>query len=184
MKEQFPKKISRRSFLGASGKLAIGAAALLAGSSGLFYYGAVKHRDRETGEWPGNIVKLGELNQLAAIHNVRKISYETTVKDAWAEKPVKGFVYVRTAENGEPLIISPLCTHLGCTIDPVPEAERGGPGELFFWCPCHGAEFDLNGDAVKAVTQGLDTYQPIIADGSVFIDILSPIKGRTVNKTQ
>lgn len=41
------------------------------------------------------------------------------------------------------------------------------------------------GNAVGGVVlQGLDTFKPIIADGSVYIDILSPIKGRTSNGAQ
>lgn len=36
--------------------------------------------------------------------------------------------------------ISSVCTHLGCNV------KRGGPG---FACPCHGSQFDENGQVVQ-----------------------------------
>ena len=38
-------------------------------------------------------------------------------------------------------VLSARCTHLGCTIDKL-ENNR-------LICPCHGSEFDLDGNAVK-----------------------------------
>jgi nitrite reductase/ring-hydroxylating ferredoxin subunit len=36
--------------------------------------------------------------------------------------------------------ISSVCTHLGCNV------KRGGPG---FACPCHGSQYDENGQVVR-----------------------------------
>jgi Rieske Fe-S protein len=38
-------------------------------------------------------------------------------------------------------VLSAKCTHLGCTINKV-ENER-------LLCPCHGSEYDLDGNAIK-----------------------------------
>jgi cytochrome b6-f complex iron-sulfur subunit len=38
--------------------------------------------------------------------------------------------------------ISPVCTHLGCTVEWQPDRER-------FVCPCHGSEFDAEGRVEK-----------------------------------
>jgi menaquinol-cytochrome c reductase iron-sulfur subunit len=178
MNENFPKKISRRSFLSTSGKLALGATGIMAASSGLFYYGEVTRKEKPQQERPGNIVELGALSQLKSIKVVEKASYEGTIQDAWVTTAANGFVYVRNDANGELLIMSPLCTHLGCSIDPVPEAKRGGSQGLFFLCPCHGAEFDPIGNCVKGALPGLVTYKPIISENKVYIDILAPIKGQ------
>ncbi|QGQ99059.1 hypothetical protein EHS13_31370 [Paenibacillus psychroresistens] len=178
MNERFPKKISRRSFLSTSGKLALGATGIMAGSAGLFYYGQVTRKQKPQQERPGNIVELGQFSQLKAIKDVEKANYEGTIQDAWVTKAVNGFVYVRNDANGDLLIMSPACTHLGCSINPVPEAQRGGGKGLFFLCPCHAAEFDPSGNSVKGVLLGLDTYKPIISDNKVYIDILASIKGQ------
>jgi len=179
MNGRISKKITRRLFLSTSGKLALGVAAILAGSSGLFYIGAVKQKGRIAQERPGSMIELGKLEQLTAINGVDKVSYEATIRDAWVTKSIKGFVYVTGDTNGELLVMSPSCTHLGCTIEPASEAERDAAANgLYFRCPCHGAEFDVRGDAIGGVVlQGLDTFKPIIADGRVYVDILSPIKG-------
>jgi menaquinol-cytochrome c reductase iron-sulfur subunit len=184
MNERMPKKISRRSFLSTSGKLALGAKGILAGSASLFYYGAITQKKRPLQERPGNIVELGVVSQLSAIKGVEKVSYEGSIQDAWVTKAVNGFVYVRNDPNGELLIISPICTHLGCIINPVPEAVRGGSKGLFFLCPCHGAEFDISGNAVGVILQGLDTFKPIISKSSVYIDLLDPIKGQIRKQKQ
>jgi menaquinol-cytochrome c reductase iron-sulfur subunit len=170
--------------LSTSGKLALGAAGILAGSTGLFYYGAIKYKGQSTQERPGNIVKLGDLNEFNALEGVKKVHYQAVIQDAWITKSINSFVYVNSDANGDLHIMSPSCTHLGCNIEPAPEAERGALNGLFFRCPCHGAEFDIEGNAVKIVSQGLDTFQPIIAGSSVYIDILSPIKGSIVDRAQ
>ncbi|QYR19333.1 Rieske 2Fe-2S domain-containing protein [Paenibacillus sp. sptzw28] len=116
------------------------------------------------------------------MEGVKKVHYQAVIQDAWVTKPINSFVYVKNDTKSGVHIMSPSCTHLGCEIEPAPEAERGAVNGLFFRCPCHGAEFDIKGNAVKAVSQGLDTFEPIIIHNSVYIDILSPIKGSIVNR--
>ena len=48
-------------------------------------------------------------------------------------------LYVFNAADGL-YAISSVCTHLGCNV------KRGGPG---FACPCHGSQFDENGEVVQ-----------------------------------
>jgi menaquinol-cytochrome c reductase iron-sulfur subunit len=180
MNGRLPKKITRRSFLSTSGKLALGGAGILLGSTGLFYYGAIQEKNRVvqvnaiTRELPGNIVKIGELEKLNAIQGFKKVGYTATIQDAWVTNSKQGFVYI-TKNDKELFILSPVCTHLGCIVEPVSEAQQLTKKELFFLCPCHGAEFDIVGNAIGVVPQGLDTYKPIITGGNVYIDISSPI---------
>lgn len=180
MNGHLPRKITRRSFLSSSGKLALGVAGVLLGSTGLFYYGAVHEKKRAEQanaaprEIPGKFVKIGDFKKLNAITGFEKVNYNATIQDAWIKTSKQGFVYVTKGDNGELFILSPACTHLGCSVDPATEAQRMRKKELFFLCPCHGAEFDKAGNAVGVVTQGLDTYKPIIIGGNVYIDISSP----------
>lgn len=178
MNRKLPQKITRRLFLSTSSKLALGVAGILAGNTGLFYYGLVQQENRKTTdqELPGNIVKLGELDRLNSIQGFEKVSYKATIQDAWLTTSSQGFVYVTKGQDGEMLILSPVCTHLGCHVEPATELQRKEKKDLFFLCPCHGAQFDIAGNAVGVVLRGLDTYKPIIAGGSVYFDILSPVK--------
>jgi menaquinol-cytochrome c reductase iron-sulfur subunit len=181
MNGRLPKKIGRRSFLGISGKLALGITGILAGSTGLFYYGETQRRKRATPkERPGNIIELGKLERLSAIAGIEKVEYEATIQDAWVAKSIKGFVYITNDTNGQLLILSPICTHLGCTVEPTSDKERGAIDPIGYRCPCHGAEFDSIGNATGngRGLQGLATFKPLIADGSVYINLLSPVEGR------
>lgn len=178
MKRRLPQKLTRRSFLSTSSKLALGVAGILAGNTGLFYYGSVhqENRKRTDQELPGNIVKLGELDRLNSTQGFEKVSYKATIRDSWVTTSSQGFVYVTKDPNGELLILSPICTHLGCQVEPATELQRKEKKDLFFLCPCHGAQFDIAGNAVGVVLRGLDTYKPILAGGSIYVDISSPIK--------
>lgn len=180
MQGRLPRKITRRKFLNTASKWVIGTTGILAGNTALFIYGAVqqdKASKQSIAEIPGHIVKLGEFDRLNAITNVEKVIYEATIQDGWVEQTSKGFVYITKGLEGELRIISSVCTHLGCNVLPATIEQQNTKKDLFFLCPCHGAEFDNQGNAVRLELKGLDTYQPIIAGGSVYMDMMSPIKG-------
>jgi Rieske Fe-S protein len=69
--------------------------------------------------------------------------------DADALAPNSGIVFqfgtqpailIRTPE-GELRAFSAVCTHLGCTVQYVPESK-------VIWCPCHNGMFDLHGQNI------------------------------------
>jgi menaquinol-cytochrome c reductase iron-sulfur subunit len=167
-------------FLSTPIKLSLGVTGFLAGSSGLFYYGAVKQRGQITKERPGNIVELGDTNQLTTIQGIKKVSYEAIIQDAWVSKTIQGFVYLTTDESGKLLILSPVCTHLGCTLKPATEMESTSTKDVFFRCPCHGAEFNFKGNGIGngRGLPNLDSFEPIIVNNIVYFDILSPKKSK------
>jgi menaquinol-cytochrome c reductase iron-sulfur subunit len=183
MNQRLPNKITRRSFLSLSVKLALGSTGILLGSAGLFYYGSIQQHKRKQQadlvdlEPPGNIVNLGEFDRLTALQGVERVAYEATINDAWVSKPTNGFVYVTKDDNGDLLVLSPLCTHLGCNILPASNELRPVKSkDSFYQCPCHGAEFDIKGNCVYMGLRGLDTFKPIVVGGNVYIDISLPIQ--------
>ncbi|SDW20215.1 ubiquinol-cytochrome c reductase iron-sulfur subunit [Paenibacillus sp. CF384] len=177
MDEIRPNKISRRAFIGTTGKLAIGVVGALAGTSGLFYYGAIKHRGNVNEGLPQSYALLGDHNWLMSLNDVVKIHYNAIYDDAWNSKPVQGFVYVAVDQQGMLRIMSPACSHLGCTIEPATTAQINAAQDksTYFNCPCHGAQFDRVGNATFVVTRGLDLYEPILSGGNVYMDIMKPI---------
>jgi menaquinol-cytochrome c reductase iron-sulfur subunit len=168
-----------------SGKLTLGVTGILAGSTSLFAYGESKRRERiGPKERPANFIKLGTLDQFTAIRGNEKVHYEATIQDAWVTKEMKGFVYVANDADGKLLVLSPICTHLGCTVEPVGETGSGASKDtVMYRCPCHGAEFGSTGNATGngRGLQGLATFKPIIADGEIYINLLSPIQGNAAN---
>jgi cytochrome b6-f complex iron-sulfur subunit len=49
-------------------------------------------------------------------------------------------IYVLVLDNGDFAAVSPICTHLGCTV------EIQGPRLV---CPCHGSTYDRNGSVLR-----------------------------------
>lgn len=122
-----------------------------------------------------SMAKLGSLAELERGEFPKKVEYKVTLKDAWTEQERAGFVYINKQEDGSLLIMSPICTHLGCTAGDAEVAmqEKG----VRFYCPCHGGEYDEFGVNVGGPPpRPLDTFESIIQDGDVYISVLSSIK--------
>lgn len=74
----------------------------------------------------------------------------------------EGTLYVVAAGGGRYAALSPICTHLQCTV-----SFEGAQ----FRCPCHGSTFDLEGIALRGpATQPLRRYPvAVTAEGELVI---------------
>ncbi len=81
----------------------------------------------------------------------------------WITNQEEISVYVIT-ENGRDFVaMSNICTHLGCRVRWI--AERDG-----FFCPCHNAVFDKNGEVVAGPPpRALDRFEVRIEDDQILI---------------
>jgi len=84
-------------------------------------------------------------------------------------------LYKQESEDNSLLIISPICTHLGCTAG---GADKDMQSEgVRFHCPCHGGQFDEFGINVGGPPPRLlDIFDSFIQDGNVYISIFNPIE--------
>lgn len=75
-------------------------------------------------------------------------------------------VYVLALDGGDLIALSPICTHLGCTVDVQ--------GSVLV-CPCHGSTYDRTGQVLRGpAVRALKRYNVARAnDGLVIIDLLS-----------
>ena len=75
-------------------------------------------------------------------------------------------IYVLTQTDGRYVALSPICTHLGCTV----EIERDR-----LVCPCHGSTYDRMGAVVKGPAERSLTRYPaeIPTAGVLVIDLRS-----------
>lgn len=122
------------------------------------------------------MANLGPLSELEKGQFPKKVPYKVTIKDAWAEQEMDSFVYInKNNEDNSLLIMSPICTHLGCTAGEADvEMQKTG---VRFYCPCHGGQYDENGINVGGPPpRPLDTFDSYVQDGNVYIAVLSPIK--------
>lgn len=75
-----------------------------------------------------SMVNLGPLNELEKGGFPKKVPYKVSIKDAWTEQEIEGFVYInKNKEDNTLLILSPICTHLGCVAgDAEKEMQKSG----------------------------------------------------------
>ncbi|MQA91788.1 MAG: Rieske 2Fe-2S domain-containing protein [Gemmatimonas sp.] len=70
-------------------------------------------------------------------------------------------VYVVAVEEGEYVALSPICTHLGCTVDI--ESNR-------LVCPCHGSTYDRTGEVLRGPAErALTRYPTTVVDDELII---------------
>lgn len=124
---------------------------------------------------PSSMANLGSLSELEKGEFPKKVPYRVTVKDAWTEQNLEGFVYINKYDDDSLLIMSPICTHLGCITGDANQ-EMKGEG-IQFYCPCHGGQYDEYGINVGGPPpRPLDTFDAFLQEGNVYISVLSPQK--------
>ncbi len=84
-------------------------------------------------------------------------------KTGWITDTVEYAAYVKTDDGENYEAMSNVCTHLGCRV-------RWIQGEEVFFCPCHNAQFDKNGEVLDGPPpRALDKYETKIEEDQVFI---------------
>lgn len=75
-------------------------------------------------------------------------------------------VFVLVLDDGDIAAVSPICTHLGCTV------EIQGPRLV---CPCHGSTYDRSGSVLRGpAVRSLARYRTERgSDGIISIDLTS-----------
>jgi len=135
----------RRSFLGQAAALLFGGVALLAPA--LTGIAAFLNPLRQKGQ-SGQFMRLASLDALPDDGTPRKVPVIADRTDAWNRFPAEpiGAVFLRNIK-GNLTALQVICPHAGCSIN----YESGAQGGKFF-CPCHTANFDLEGKRADAVS--------------------------------
>jgi menaquinol-cytochrome c reductase iron-sulfur subunit len=145
----------RRSFL--AGLLAAGGAAvgaLLAVPLVRFALYPVLARTTEK-SW-SDVGKVDEFNSLTA--PIQKL-VTIEQRDGWRKTIKQQPIYVTKDPQGALIVLSAVCTHLGCSVRWVDAQNR-------FVCPCHGGMFSGDGKLLGGPPpRGLDRLETKIEDG-------------------
>lgn len=86
-------------------------------------------------------LKLGKLSEVKPSVPT-KFTYSYVKMDGWFEKTVYGTVYVVRQPSDALIVLSNICTHLGCGVRW--DLERSA-----FTCPCHNGVFSREGSVVS-----------------------------------
>ena len=90
--------------------------------------------------------------------------------DGWYESDPEFTAWISRGSDGNIFALSPVCKHLGCTINWNTNAEL--PNQYF--CPCHGAHYTQDGKNLAVAPSPLDEYEVQIKDGFVYLGSLKP----------
>ncbi|MCB1218519.1 Rieske 2Fe-2S domain-containing protein [bacterium] len=92
------------------------------------------------GEWIAVLGKVKDLNEKEPVL-VKAVFLDSLGNEQGDEKIFVRWVKINE-DTGRWIIKGATCTHLKCTIEFTPGADR-------FVCPCHGSEYDLEGEVLK-----------------------------------
>lgn len=107
-------------------------------------------------------VDTGNLNDLK-LDQPRQISFVVTIQDGWMKNASAKNIWVDQDPNGEIVVFSPLCTHLGC-------GYYWDQGRGNFICPCHTSIFDRDGTVLAGpAPRPLDRLPVKVVDGHLHV---------------
>ncbi|WP_096200921.1 ubiquinol-cytochrome c reductase iron-sulfur subunit [Bacillus sp. FJAT-45350] len=91
--------------------------------------------------------------------------------DAWYTSDVTRSAWIYE-KDGQVIALSPVCTHLGCTVDWDVNADN--PNRFF--CPCHYGAFEMDGTNVPGTppTQPLFKFDLEVQDGTIYLGRANP----------
>jgi len=125
-------------------------------------------------EWRGKPVWIMRRTKemLAAVKKA-----DDKVTDPNSEVPVQPDYAKNENRSIKPeyLVLVGICTHLGCSPQPMPadaKAQMGQDWEGGFLCPCHGSKFDLAGRVYKGSPAPINLEVPpytFLSDGRLLI---------------
>ena len=118
----------------------------------------------------GNYVKVAAESEITTTPT--RFRFNIQQQDGWYYSEPKMEAWIARDESGHIYALSPVCKHLGCTVNWAPEGQA--PNEFF--CPCHGARYTRNGKELAVASAPLDEYDVKLEGGYVY---LGSIKSNT-----
>lgn len=116
-------------------------------------------QEKQGSDW----VKVVELDKLST--TPQSFEFEKHVVDGWYEHDPKMSAWIALGDDGMPYALSPVCKHLGCTVDWNTSSQH--PNEFF--CPCHGAHYTKDGKNLAIAREPLDEYDVKVENGAVYL---------------
>lgn len=107
-------------------------------------------------------IRLGTVAKVEiGIPTLFKVKVEQ--RTGWIVNEEELSVYVLTADGRNYIAMSNICSHLGCRVRWI--AQQDG-----FFCPCHNAAFDKEGEVVSGPPpEPLERYEVKIEDNQLYI---------------
>jgi menaquinol-cytochrome c reductase iron-sulfur subunit len=113
----------------------------------------------------GGFISVASVDEIT--NEPQRFEWTIDQVDAWYESEVQKTAWVYRNENDEIVALSPICTHLGCTVDWASNEEY--PNQFF--CPCHGGRYTKDGTNVPGTppTAPLPHFEIKVKEGMLYL---------------
>jgi len=92
-------------------------------------------------------------------------NFAITKVNGWERSSLSYGAFVLRKEGQDPIVFSDVCTHLSCRVNWNEESSK-------FYCPCHAAFFDKDGEVVSGPPpRPLDRYEIRLDGDQLFIHL-------------
>lgn len=128
------------------------------------------------------VLQASSSSDLAAVIDVseitnepQRVEWQIEQQDGWYESEVTRTAWVYRDENDDIIALSPICTHLGCTVSW--EGNEDYPNEFF--CPCHFGRYNKDGVNIANTPppRPLDVYEQRVEEGTLYLGNAHPREG-------
>jgi menaquinol-cytochrome c reductase iron-sulfur subunit len=116
----------------------------------------------------GEYVKVVEESKITS--EPQEFRFKVHQIDGWYESDPEFIAWIARDDNNEIFALSPVCKHLGCTVNWNSEAKY--PNQYF--CPCHGAHYTKDGKNLAVAPRPLDEYDVKLENGFVYLGAIKP----------
>ncbi|MBM4124109.1 MAG: Rieske 2Fe-2S domain-containing protein [Nitrospira sp.] len=107
-------------------------------------------------------VEIGAVADLAP-GQPKQLDYLQAVQDGWLTTKLHKAVWAIKQADGQVIVFSPLCTHLGC-------GYSWDDPDRKFKCPCHGSVYDVTGKVIGGpAPRHLDVLPSKVENGKLFV---------------
>jgi menaquinol-cytochrome c reductase iron-sulfur subunit len=152
------EQVSRRNFLSIATLTIGGLIGLGIAIPAVAYFIGPAAQKAESENW----IRLGSISKVELeTPTLFKVNIER--QTGWILNEEELSVYVLTENGRDFVVMSNICTHLGCRVRWIDEQEQ-------FFCPCHNGVFDKEGQVVSGPPPSpLDRYPAKVEDGQLYI---------------
>lgn len=122
-----------------------------------YILGPALQRNKEA-EW----IRLGSASKVElGTPTLFKVQVER--QTGWIVDSREISIYVLTEDGRNYIAMSNICTHLGCRVRWIGDEQN-------FFCPCHNAVFDKDGEVVSGPPpRALDRFEVKVEDDQLFV---------------
>lgn len=121
-------------------------------------------QEKQETDW----VKVVEASKIT--NEPQSFSFQKHVVDGWYEHDPEMQAWIARGQDGKIYALSPICKHLGCTVNWNSSPDY--PNQFF--CPCHGAHYTKDGEALAVAPEPLDEYEVKEENGFVYLGAVIP----------